>query len=268
MKNIIIFGSFLSMILLTNCSGNDSLDIPNTNQSNKVLSKVTITSYDNPSNPQVSTSELIYNNGRLHKIILDNGGYSLLEYDTSGKVSKQVYYESNNSVDYNLFYTYNGDQLLNAKAVYTNPTSNRISSYVYNNAGQLVSSTLCQSEPCTNTHKNTYTYNGNNVSIEIWESTSGLSYATKREFTYDNMKNPYTNINKYVRFMMEGAYALSENNYKTEKISYRDNSGVWIENQNITYEIQYNDDQLPTQVLGKEANGSNYVKYNYEYISL
>lgn len=267
MKNIAIFGSFLSMILLTNCSNNDNLDLQNINQNNKVLSKVIITYYDDPSNPQVSTSELTYNNGRLHKMAHSNGTYTLFEYDTAGKIVKQVYYKSDNSIDYNFIYTYNGDQLTNTKAIYTNPTFNRTSSYAYNSAGQLISSTLCQSEPCTNTHVQNYTYDGNNVSAEIWESIGGLNTAIKKVYTYDNMKSPFTNTNKYLRLVMENAYALSENNYKTQKISYR-NNGIWIENQNITYEIQYNSELLPTQVIGKEANGSNYVKYNYEYTSL
>lgn len=67
---------------------------------------------------------------------------------------------------------------------------------------------------------------------------------------------------------MGGAYTLSPNNYTTEKISYKTNSGSWTESQVNTYEIQYNSAQLPTQVTGKDANGNNTVKYNYEYISL
>ena len=65
---------------------------------------------------------------------------------------------------------------------------------------------------------------------------------------------------------MGGAYALSKNNYASERISYKDSSGNWVQNQQVIYEIQYNSAQLPIQVIGKTTTGANYVKYNYEYI--
>ena len=64
---------------------------------------------------------------------------------------------------------------------------------------------------------------------------------------------------------MGGAYAMSKNNYITEKISYKDNNGNWIQNQTRNSTIQYNNDKLPTQVVVKDQNGNNVVQYNYEY---
>ncbi|PTT22521.1 hypothetical protein DBR28_19580 [Chryseobacterium sp. HMWF028] len=65
---------------------------------------------------------------------------------------------------------------------------------------------------------------------------------------------------------MEGAYAVSQNNYLTEKISYKSND-VWIQNQTRTSTIQYNSSGLPVQVISKEANGNLSAQYNYEYIT-
>ena len=110
----------------------------------------------------------------------------------------------------------------------------------------------------------TYTYNGNNISSEI--SETGGSFGTRIDFSYDDKLNPYTNLNKYLRITMRGAYVISKNNYLIEKISYKSN-GVWIQNQTRTSTIQYNSAGLPTQVISKEANGSLAAQYNYEYIT-
>lgn len=47
-----------------------------------------------------------------------------------------------------------------------------------------------------------------------------------------------------------------------------DSTGNWIQIQNITYEIQYNNTQLPSKVIGKDAHGNTLIEYNYEYITL
>ena len=67
--------------------------------------------------------------------------------------------------------------------------------------------------------------------------------------------------------MMGGSYTMSKNNYTSSKNYYKNSNGNWIQNGNITYNIQYNDSNLPTKVVGKDENGNNYVQYNYEYIT-
>ncbi|ROH90588.1 hypothetical protein EGI15_18185 [Chryseobacterium cucumeris] len=111
----------------------------------------------------------------------------------------------------------------------------------------------------------TYTYDGNNISTEISEG-GGSSYSTKIVYSYDDKQNPYININKYLKIMMGRAYAVSQNNYLTEKISYKSN-GVWTQNQTRTSTIQYNSTGYPTEVISKEANGNLSAKYTYEYIT-
>jgi len=227
-----------------------------------LVSKVTTIYYDNPSTPETNIATFEYNTqGDLTKISSE-GRTSSFEY-SNGKPVKVNYYNADQTLDYYVAFSYNGDQLMNIKAIYTNPNFNRKSTYTYNSTGKLASSTLCQSEDCSNQIITTYAYNGDNISVE----TSTFSNS-KKEFSYDDKLNPFTHTNPYLRILLERADVLSKNNYTTQKISYKQSDGSWTQSQNITYTIQYNNANLPVEVTGKEANGNNYVKYKYEYISL
>lgn len=266
MKNKVLFVSIICSIIFTNCGSNDERIDPVDPVMKIVLTKMTIISYDNPTNPQTSTATLAYNDkGEVSTSISNDGRFSKFEYTTDGKITKGTYYKSDNSIEYITNYTYAGTQLTNVKAVYGNTAYNRSYNFIYNSNNQLISESLCQSEPCTNTSKTTYTYNGNNIATEIYESGGTFSYNDKKEYTYDSKPNQFSTTNKQIRLMMGGAYALSENNYKTEKISNKSSNGTWVESQTITYDIQYNEYQFPTQVIGKDQNGNKYVQYNYEY---
>ncbi|MCT2561695.1 hypothetical protein [Chryseobacterium herbae] len=264
MKKYLFLGLMSSVVFFNSCSSNDDNDGTNTPSEPKVLlSKITTVYYDNPSQPQTSTQTLEYNSqGELIKT-LSASGTSTFEY-SNGKPVKINYYNTNQTLEYYSAFTYNGDQLVNVKAIYTNPDYNRTITYNYNNSGQVISSTLCQSPDCSNPIVDTYAYNGNNISSET--SEGGFSFNTKTVFSYDDKLNPYTNINKYLRITMRGAYVLSKNNYLTEKISFK-NNGAWEQTQTRTSTIQYNSYGLPVQVISKEANGSLSAQYNYEYIT-
>lgn len=258
---VISFGLFVN-----SCSNNDenAETTDPVTESQTLLSKITTVYYDNPANPETTISTLEYNSQRQIIKISFDGRSSTYEYDTSGKPVKTNYYKADGSLEYYNTYSYNGDQLEKTMAIYSNPDYNRIITYTYNN-GKVTSSTLLQS--ASNAITDSYIYNGENISSEIHES-GGIIPAIKREYSYDNKSNPFTHFNKYLKIMMGGAYALSPNNYTTEKISYKTGAGTWTESQLNTYEIQYNEAQLPIQVIGKDANGNNTVKYNYEYTSL
>lgn len=255
-----------SVVFLNSCESEDEIELITDPVEQKVLlSKVTTVYYDNPGNPQTSVSNLTYNSqGDLSKIISE-GRTSILEYDTAGKPSKINYYNSAGTLEYYLLYTYANNELQNTKAIYTNPDFNRTITYTYNN-GKVATSTQCQSANCSNPSISSYAYNGENITVETSETGGTFPSSSKREYLYDNQLNPLTFTNKYFRIMMGGAYALSKNNYASERISYKDNSGNWVQNQQVIYEIQYNSAQLPIQVIGKTTSGANYVKYNYEYI--
>ncbi|CAH0237837.1 hypothetical protein [Chryseobacterium sp. Bi04] len=265
MKNYLFLGLIGSVVFFSSCSNNDDNDGTNIPSEPKVLlSKITIVYYDNPAQPQTSIQTLEYNNqGELIKT-LSASGTSRFEY-SNGKPTKTTYYNPDGTVDYYSAYTYNGDQLVNVKAIYTHPDYNRTITYHYNTNGQVISSSLCQSPNCSNPIINTYVYNGDNISSETSEG-GGSSYGTKVVYSYDDKPNPYTNTNKYLKITMGGAYVVSKNNYLTEKISYKSN-GAWIQNQSRTSTIQYNNAGLPVQVISKEANGSLSAQYNYEYIT-
>ncbi|MFS4471387.1 hypothetical protein [Chryseobacterium sp. T20] len=264
MKKFLFLGLMSSVVFFNSCSSND--DNEGNNTSSKVLlSKVTIVYYDNPAQLQTSIQTLEYNNhGELIKTS-SALGTSKFEY-SNGKPTKTTYYKPDGTVDYYSAYTYNGDLLTTVKAIYTtNPDYNRTITYNYNTNGQVISSSLCQSPTCSNPIVDTFTYDGNNISTEISEG-GGSSYNTKIVYSYDDKLNPYVNINKYIKIMMGGAYAVSQNNYLVEKISFKSN-GTWTQNQTRTSTIQYNSAGFPTQVISKEANGSLSAQYNYEYIT-
>lgn len=255
-----------SVLFLNSCESEDEIEFITDPVEQKILlSKVTTVYYDNPANPQTTVANFTYNNqGDLSKMISE-GRTSIFEYDTAGKPSKINYYNSAGTLEYYLLYTYSNNELQNTKAIYTNPDFNRTITYTYNN-GKVATSTQCQSANCSNPSISSYTYNGENITVETSEIGGTFSLSSKREYLYDNQLNPLTFTNKYFRIMMGGAYAMSKNNYASERISYKDNSGNWVQNQQVIYEIQYNSAQLPIQVIGKTTTGANYVKYNYEYI--
>lgn len=255
-----------SVLCLNSCESEDEIEYVTDPVEQKILlSKVTTVYYDNPANPQTIVSNLTYSNqGDLSKIVSE-GRTSIFEYDTAGKPSKINYYNSAGILEYYLLFSYVNNELQNIKAIYSNPDFNRTTTYTYNN-GKVVTSTQCQSANCSNQSISSYTYNEENITVETSETASTISSSKKREYLYDNQLSPFTFTNKYVRIMMGGAYPLSKNNYASERISSKDSSGNWVQDQQVTYEILYNSAQLPTQVFGKTASGANYVKYNYEYI--
>lgn len=257
-----------SVIFFTGCSSNEENDVITdpVAGSPALLSKITTVYYDNPSNPETTVATLEYNSQKQLVKTISEGRASVFEYDTAGKPVKTNYYKPDGTLEYYSTYTYNGDQLMKVKSIYSNTNNNRTITYSYSN-GKVTGYTLCQSADCTNPSTSSYTYSGENISAEVSVSGGTFSFATKSEFSYDNKLNPFSYTNKYFRTTMGGAYTLSPNNYTAEKVSYRDNAGNWIPSQNIIYEIQYNNLQLPTQVIGKGINGDMYVQYNYEYIT-
>jgi hypothetical protein len=268
MKKCFLLSIMSSVLFFTGCSSDGESDMPIADPlaSPALLSKITTVYYDNPANPETTVATLEYNSQKQLIKTISEGRTAVFEYDTAGKPAKTNYYNPNGTLDYYSIYYYNGGQLTTLKSIYSNPNYNRTITYSYNN-GKVTGYTQCQSADCANPSTSSYAYNGENISVETSVSGGPLSFSTKSEFSYDNKLNPFSYTNKYLRTTMGGAYILSLNNYTTEKISYKDNAGNWIPSQNITFEIQYNNLQLPTQVIGKEADGSMSVKYMYEYIT-
>lgn len=262
MKNYLFLGVAGTALLFNSCSSSDE----NSNEAEKklLLSKVTTIYYDNPSNPETVVGTFEYNNqGQLIKAQSKEGS-SVFEY-SNDKPVKENHYNSKQQLDYYAIFNYKTDQLTGIQYIHTDAAEKRTITYVYNTNGKMTSSALCESDDCTHPITSSLAYNGDNISVETNTLTGGSPY--KREFTYDNKLNPYTNLNKHLRIMMGGAYAISMSNYTTEKISSKSSNGTWNQGQSISYSIQYNSSQLPVQVIGKEANGNNYVQYNYEYIT-
>lgn len=263
MKNKLLFCLVSGSFLLMNCSSDDRFDEPvKVKEKKLLLSKISSVYYDNPENPETTISTLTYNDkGEMVKSNSEDG-ISVFEYDTDGKPLKALYY-NNNILAYTSIYKYSGDKLTSVKSVYDNPNFNREFSFTYNSVGKVTSTKLCQGENCNNPSTTTYTYIEDNISVET--SSWGM-YSTKRDYQYDDHVNPFHYTNSYLKLVMGGAYVMSKNNYTTEKISNKNSDGNWLQSQAITYSFQYNSEKLPTEVIGKDQNGNNYVKYNYEYI--
>lgn len=268
MKNHFFLSLILSSVFLSSCLSKADGDLLEELPEKKLLlSKMITIYYDNPNNPETTVGTLSYNDkGQLISSDSD-GRNATFEYDASGKPLKAVYSNEDQTPDYYSVYTYNGEQLISIKSLYVNPSFNRNVFFTYDSKGKVETSTLCQSADCSGASKSSYVYNGDNVSVETNVLGGTFAYTYKVEYSYDDKSNPFTNVNSNLRIMMGGAYTLSKNNYTTEKISSKNNDGTWTPSQNITYTIEYNDSNLPTKVIGKNANGTKYVEQNYEYIT-
>lgn len=255
-------------LLCNSCSGNDDNDTINNPEPKRLLSKVTSVYYSNPTQPNTSVVTYNYNSQRQLINVLSQGRTTSFEYDTTGKLSKTNYYNTDGTIAYYTIWTYNGSQLTTIKSIYPDSNNNTTKVYTYNN-DKVTATSLCFSSNCTIPSTSSYTYNGDNVSTEILFSDNiGGASTIKREFSYDNKINPYSLTNTYFRTYLAGTQFLSQNNYTSEKISRKDSEGNWVQIQHITYEIQYNNAQLPSKVIGKDANGNTLIEYNYEYITL
>ncbi|UHO39427.1 hypothetical protein H5J24_04795 [Chryseobacterium capnotolerans] len=268
MKTYLFLGALSSVLFFSSCSGNDDNDTPNNPEAKIFLSKVTTVNYTNPSNINTSVVTFDYNSKKQLIKVSSQGRSTSFEYDTTGKLSKTNYYNTDGTSAYYTTCTYNENQLTTIKSIYPDSNGNTTKLYTYNN-DKITGTSLCSSLNCTIPSTSSYTYSGDNVSTEIsFSDNIGGPFTFKREFSYDNKINPYSLTNTYFRTYLAGTQFLSQNNYTSEKISRKDSEGNWIEIQNITYEIQYNSSQLPSKVIGKEANGKTLIEYNYEYITL
>ncbi|TXI96131.1 MAG: hypothetical protein E6Q35_08375 [Chryseobacterium cucumeris] len=264
MKNQLFIGLMSSFLFLNCSSNNDENNEPNPSDSQILLSKVTTVYYTSPSGPHTSITKLDYNSQKQLLKITSETTTSVLEYDDAGKPSKITYHKADGTVAYYKTFTYNGDQLTMIKK--TDPDTHYNTTMTYTN-GKVTGTSTCESSSCPIPSTMSYTYSGDNVSEEISVSDGiGGPHTNKKEFSYDNKVNPYSLMGKYFRIIMGGAEFLSQNNYTTVKISGKDGTGNWSQIMNFTYQIEYNSNQLPTQVMVKLDN-NDYAKYTYEYIT-
>lgn len=111
------------------------------------------------------------------------------------------------------------------------------------------------SETYTSTYTITLTWDGNNVSKEVYEEvTDGELYTYSYTFTYDKEKNPY-----YGLFVGESESFISFSKNNVAKIAATNSDGVYAE-KNFTYRYE---DGFPIERMEIE-DGSTYTTY-YEY---
>ena len=261
MKNYLFPGLMSAVVFFNSCSSDD-----NDSTGKKLLpSKITTTYYDNPTKPETSIQTLEYDNqGQLIKVA-GNGNSATFEY-SNGRPIKVNYYNTKNQLEYYSDFYYTGSQLTQFKSIYTDSNSNGTTKYGYNTNGQLITSTLCQSEDCSHPSTTSYAYSGDNVSTETTSFGGTIVTTFKSDYSYDDKLSPYTNTNKYLRIVMGNALNLSTNNYITDKASFK-NNGIWEPNETTTYTMEYNGSGLPVKAIGKGGDGNISVQYDYEYIT-
>ncbi|MCS4301294.1 hypothetical protein [Chryseobacterium sp. BIGb0232] len=256
MKKHLFLGIMGAAVFFNSCSSNDENE---PTEKKILLSKVTTTYSD----PIVSflngTLTLEYNSkGQLIKM-QSKEGTSIFEYK-NGKPIKSNDYNSQQQLESYSEFNYSGDQLVSNKIIYTNSENNRTHQYAYNAVGQLSSYTSCRSVNCSDPTKETYIYNGDNVSLHTLNFNET---DLKTEYSYDNKFNPYTNTDKYLKISWGRNDILSKNNCIISK-SDSQYSGKDI----TTYNLEYNSAGFPTRTIGKSMNGEPFVQYDYEYITL
>lgn len=132
--------------------------------------------------------------------------------------------------------------------------------YLYNKQGKLIKLNFCNSgEKCSGEENINYEYTNNNI---ISKLTNAL-FSNHLNFTYkfDNKKNAYINSQEIIRIINNSFdQSLNENNV-SEEIQFSNENSEY--KQIITY--TYDSDNFPTLSIGKDQNGNNYKKIEYEY---
>ena len=79
-----------------------------------LISKITVTSFDNPASPYTSSIFYKYNSiGDVVEISSGNSGeYAAIVYAADKKISKIDHYKKNKGIDYTENFTYLNDQLI------------------------------------------------------------------------------------------------------------------------------------------------------------
>ncbi|MCL1669442.1 hypothetical protein M2T82_15355 [Elizabethkingia ursingii] len=259
MKKLYLLFVPLVFTLFMSCNSRDNND--SSDQRKMMISKITVTSFDNPASPYTSSIFYKYNStGDVVEISSGNSGeYAAIAYAADKKISKIDHYKKDKGIEYTENFTYLNDQLIKIVAEYENKAFNRIVDYTYDSNGNLKTTSICEGPPCGSPWKTTFDYTGNNVSRKT-ESGAGSSSVSVNEYTYDSKSNPSVNMNKYLRIVFGYQDLIGANNILTEKI--------YTNRMTITYTIDYNAEGLPVKSLGKDEKGNNWVQYNYEYIRL
>lgn len=264
-----LLGLISLTIIFNSCSNNDDTTAPVNQPVKKLyLTKAKATDLYDPDNQDTIVVSYEYDSqGQVVKFNHSTGNWTF-EY-SNGKPVK-VNQHSIQSPDSYSVLTYNGDQLINFKTINANQTTQSNESYTYNASGKLTTYQNCFTDDCSpDSTTSNYTYNGNNISESNSIMVGMLNSVSKTQYSYDDKFNPYTNVNQYIRLITEGPYNYNKNNILTEKRSYlRKSTGAWIESGNTTYTIQYNSSGFPVQALGKDADGNNIIRIDYEYMEL
>ncbi|MFC6098222.1 hypothetical protein ACFPVY_16345 [Flavobacterium qiangtangense] len=254
--------TFLFLISLAlGCSSDDSnVDSPENNETELVLvKKITETVYyDNQE--EVLASNFTYENNKLVKI--DNGSdYDLrITYDGNKVLFSKGYV--NNQLNSTSSYIYEGDNLVKiqmessekAELTYVNGNLASISYYSgYNDSWSLLG-------------KETYTFNNGNISQVIDQnSNGGMNSTSKSTYVYGSGKNPFKDLNFYLRLTLEfeGIHPLNTNIATSS--NYFNNLEATTPSSQFTFQTIYNSENFPTEIKRYDNSNNLLTKTAIEY---
>jgi hypothetical protein len=244
MKNLFrCLGVFVVLFIFSGCSNDDD-----SNASNKVISKITIKSFDYNEDELVLLTQaqiFDYENGQVSKISLSDG----VDYYCNYEGDKLINISSEDG-DYQETFSYEDDKIIQVQSPEVR------SKYLYDknkNLGEIKTSYI--SSNFMKEFSSFYYFTENNAT-SIKQNTFYLSDEITTTYKFDNKNNPYKNHNKYFKL----TYGDINQNNVIEESSYL---------RTIKYTIEYDLDGFPTKSTGiDQETGKLWTEYIYEYKTL
>ncbi|MEO4007085.1 hypothetical protein [Flavobacterium sp. CAU 1735] len=264
---IMIKKIFLAVLCIAaiGCSSDDSASGDNGNAGNGTpkyrIKKITEFRYYNS---QIFDTSIIYfsydeDTGELDKIT-DFGDKLVGRFGYAGNKIERFYIADNHVFGLGSSATvgYSGDNLVHMYST----TGNRITALSYEN--DVLKTIKITSGNATSLQELTFDQNGNR--IEKLTSALGQTNKIKSRYFYDDKKNPLSDMNPYLKYMLNyrSMDMHSKNGVTKEEQYANETSTEPIET--IYYEMQYNEGGFPTEIIKTFASTSTqFTKTIIEY---
>jgi uncharacterized protein YcfL len=252
--------TFLFLIAFAvGCSSDDSTTEDTTNPQLVLIKKITETVYYSDQE-NVLVSNFTYEDNKLVKI--DNGSDYYLKITYNGdKVTFSKAY-LNNELHSTSAYTYEGNNLVkiqmenSEKAVYT---------YTNGNLGTISYFTSSNNDWWL-LGKETYTFANGNIAQVIDNNTNGgMTFNSKTTYAYGNGKNPFQDLNLYLRLSLEFEGATPINTNIATSSNYYNTLEATTPSHQFTYQTTYNAANFPTEIRKYDSANDLITKTTFEY---
>lgn len=257
-KFILLF----SASLIFACSSDDSTINSETDET-VLVSKITQSVYYSNSE-NTSVTNFNYASEKLVSISSDNMNNRLEFVYEGDKIVKANQINNNTIVGFNTL-SYEGNNL---KSILQSNNSNK-TEYTYSN--NILNSEIYSSfydGVWTQMDKKTYTFvNGNTTQIIHHMTNTGINLISKSTYTFDSKNNPMRDMDPVIKLLLsfEGFSPLNSNNEISQK-SFN-NLQATTPSEEYSYDIIYNSDNFPIQIIRKVAGSTNPIsKTVIEYL--